>query len=172
MKSLEKILADIKENLVRNRQWINKNFKVAETGKFSLIPIDGKHFKLFPGPEFSSELYRGQTTFYEQCIPNIYRDKNQIKKFIAQLRTTEFKFLLKNHPALLDIKELSLDNRKLKLDFEGMAQHYGLLTELLDFTSDLDIALFFATNDYMEDKNIFKPVLDKRRIGIIYKYNH
>ncbi len=171
MKPLRKIIAEIKDNAEQSRHWINKNFKVAEAGKFSLITIDEKYFKLFPGPEFSSELYRGQTTFYEQCTPSLYRNKNQIERFIAKLRTATFNFLLKNHPAVMDIKQLRIGNRKLKLDFEGMAQHYGLSTGLLDFTSDLDIAIFFATNDFIEDKNIFNPVLDKKRVGIIYKYN-
>lgn len=172
MESLEKIISSIKSEAEVQRQWLYKNFKLAEEGKFIAVAMDNEYFKLFPGPEFSSDIYRGQTSFYDLCTPSIYRDTNYIDRFIALMRFNEFKYLLYKHPALIDIKKLSIDNKQLKLDYEGMAQHYGLMTELLDFTSDIDIALFFATNDYIAEKKLFKPVLDKNRIGVIYKFNY
>lgn len=38
---------------------------------------------------------------------------------------------------------------------EGLAQHYGLRTEILDLTSNLDVAIFFAICKYNSKTDIY-----------------
>ncbi|HED36950.1 MAG TPA: FRG domain-containing protein [Ignavibacteria bacterium] len=173
MEPLENIISKLKKQEERNRQWLVNNFELSSDYKFSAIAIDDKYFKLFPGPEFSADIYRGQTSFFEPCVPSIFRNNSKpIERFVALLRLCEFKSLLQKHSALLDVQKLKIDGKVIKLDFEGMAQHYGFLTELLDFTSDLDIALFFATNHFDKEKKTYYPVDDRNRIGVLYIFNY
>jgi len=173
MEILRHIIQKLKNEENNNRKWLRDNFELASDDKFTAVAINDKYFKLFPGPEFSTFIYRGQVSFHNPCVSNIFRNnRNHSERFIALLQLCEFSYLLKNHPIVLDVQKLKIDNKVMKLDYEGMAQHYGLLTELLDFTSDLDIALFFATNNYDEYKDVYMPVMDKSRIGVLYKYNY
>ena len=40
------------------------------------------------------------------------------------------------------------EREKLEVDYVGLAQHYGILTEYLDLTADKWVAAFFACSDY------------------------
>lgn len=47
--------------------------------------------------------------------------------------------------------------------------HYGLKTDVLDVTSDIDISMFFAMCDYDKDTDTYKPKTeDKEYVGYIY----
>ncbi|WP_281700158.1 FRG domain-containing protein [Cetobacterium somerae] len=51
------------------------------------------------------------------------------------------------------------------INFLALAQHYELNTNLIDITSDIAVAAFFAVNEYDKLKNEYK-VLEKG-IGVI-----
>ena len=59
----------------------------------------------------------------------------------------------------------------LHINAQGLAQHYGLHTDMLDVTSDFDVASFFATCYWDRQKKCFLPVEDRNKIGVIYRIN-
>lgn len=73
--------------------WINQYGCVTseDTESLLVVQIDGKHFSLLPGPEFSPRLYRGQPNFYEECLPSLFRKPmTQIKYLTDLLKKYEF----------------------------------------------------------------------------------
>lgn len=118
-------------------------------------------------------LYRGQNKEYIPCVPSLYRgNPSDVDIFIERMRLVMFERLLESHPVIVDF----FHKHHFKVDVEGLAQHYGLKTSVLDLTSNLDIALFFATCWYDEDHDeyhfyddeqeheavlyVFVPILD------------
>lgn len=139
-------------------------FQAVESGR-------GKEKFLIPEVGTVHYLFRGQNVEKSPCIPTIYRggpDEAQI--FTDRLRLTVFKRLLDSHPVV----EHFFKRHGFVVNEEGLAQHYGLRTEILDLTSNLDVALFFAVckydaktdaYDYFHEAGkavlyVFDPILD------------
>ena len=88
---------------------------------------------------------RGQNDEVVPCIPTIYRgNPNDAQIFLQRMRLVQFHYLLRSHPVVTHF----FAKHHFLVDEEGLAQHYGLKTEVLDLTSNLDVALFFATCKY------------------------
>lgn len=111
-------------------------------------------------------LYRGQTQYHPQCIPRLYRkNPSEIDIFLARLQTVEFEMVLRYHPAVKDLIEDGW-----YVHFLGIAQHYGIETELLDLTSDYWTAAFFAVCQYSESDDSYKPIsTSNSKYGVVYK---
>lgn len=127
----------------------------------------GEHFeaimdsngKLLIVPDFLHLmfLYRGQSKDYGSLVPLLYRaTPSKVDVFLNRLRSTEFELLIKQHPV---VKNVFLNNN-FKIDYVGLAQHYGLKTEYLDCTSDLDTAIFFACSKFSPETNSYIPRID------------
>ena len=85
-------------------------------------------------------IFRGQNNANWQLLPSLYRspcNNNIIKK--RQLYTKAFIDELKKNAAKLNLPLLT------EIEFLAIAQHYGLYTDLLDFTRNLEVAAYFAT---------------------------
>lgn len=119
--------------------------------------------------EYSEELWlRGQRDHRWKLEPNLYRDKkldirgNGIEKLKYKIPDffEEFeKFVDKvDSDHLFNIEELN----KFQIMFLG--QHYGLLTPVLDWTTDPLAALFFAIDGYEYDECVY-PVIYILRPG-------
>ena len=111
-------------------------------------------------------LYRGQTEDHPQCIPRLYRNNpSEIEIFLARLHTVELEMVFRHHPA---VQELIKDG--LYVHFPGLAQHYGIKTELLDLTSDYCTAAFFAVCKYNESDDLYQPISNSNdKYGVMYE---
>jgi hypothetical protein len=127
------------------------------------------YVRLFSGAEFAMDEYRGQTREYNSCIPSIGRTKSIEERFLAFCRSIAFEDAIAEHPFVrLAEQSFFLDN-PLFIDKEGMAQHYGLPTHMLDVTNNFDVASFFATCAWHNKIKKYEPVIDTKHHGIIYR---
>ena len=168
---------DIIKQLIieRDKQmnWFSKLFGAMPDGHFSAVAINDKQCVLVPYPEFTMSLYRGQTKYYEPCFSSLFRSKtNKMDLLIANLRRAEFQLLLSNHPAVVAFDKLRVMNLSIHIDYEGLAQHYGLKTQLIDLTSNPYVAAFFACCTYDNTLKRYQPVLKKNDRGVIYHFSY
>lgn len=134
--------------------------------KFELVKnASGKGFYLFPATVDYGVLYRGQTEYFNKCLPTLYRSNpTPDEVFMAHVRIAEFRLLLEQYEITKRFEDSHYN-----LDYIGLAQHYGLDTDALDFTSDIRVALFFAMCDYNPKENIYTPKTEnKNYIGYLY----
>lgn len=140
-----------------------------DSGKIFLVPAQ---------TIYGLQFFRGQAKDYDDCLPTIYRKRerddgsrsypSRLEIFIDRMRLVEFEFMLKSHTFVKDWFEPN----NLNVDFEGLAQHYGLNTEVLDFTSDIDVALFFAICSYNKADDSYRlPDENEPHSGIVYVLN-
>lgn len=140
---------------------------------FHAVEIGSGYFKLMPGPEFNSWIFRGQSQIYNPCFPSLYRGgSDKLDIFIEKLRCAQFKELIHSHPSVIDsCKSINVMGNHLWIDYEGLAQHYGLKTELFDFTSDPWIAAFFAVSRFEPESGRYLPVRTGSDPGVFYRFN-
>ncbi|WP_294346934.1 FRG domain-containing protein [Prosthecochloris sp.] len=143
-------------------------------GFYEAFAIDDDFFSTYPIKNLSI-LCRGQNEFYEKSFASIYRNNvSALECFIERMKVEEFINLLKEHPVVLDLKkpiEGTLPPKKFYIDFEGLAQHYELKTELMDFSGDPFVAAFFAVTKYDKKLNKYLPIIrPSSKPGIIYIY--
>lgn len=132
-------------------------------GKFEIVSnksVGDDSLYLMPVAKSYTYLFRGQGEFHNPCLPTLYRKKNWTDEdvFINRIRIEEFWLMLQQYPHVRYFIDLGL-----KVDYIGLAQHYGLKTDVLDLTSSIKVALFFAMCDYVEDTDCYKPKSDKSK---------
>lgn len=134
------------------------------SGRYSLKPNLSRHLYL----------YRGQNKAYEKILPSYRHSKFPL--LIHNLKIEEFRILLDSHPLVkLFNNGIILGDYKRPFFFEmnyyGLAQHYGFSTSLVDFTSDIEVAAFFASTKNLGDDQ-YVPITDVKEspYGILYLY--
>lgn len=162
----------LREEQESQLRWAQQHFETLEDGHFTAIAISKEECVLAPYPDFSANIYRGQTQHYEPCLSSLYRGSpSAIEIFIERIRVAEFELLLSDHPVIVDFSSQSVMGHRYRVDYEALAQHYGLRTELFDFTSNPFVAAFFACCEYHIDQQEYRPILQPRPPGIIYSLN-
>ena len=128
-----------------------------------IVGTDGL-VRLFPNRQLM-ELYRGQVSSYPSCFPSLYRqEQGSVQQLIDMIKTVEFELVLKEHPIIQE-----LEQERLFIDYIGLAQHYGFKTNVLDLTSDVQVAAFFACCPYNSMSNSHNVDIKEGAIGVIYQ---
>jgi hypothetical protein len=137
-------------------------------GDYIAIRTGDDKFRLMPGPEFSPRLYRGQNCYYPDCKPSIYRIKEYPKYVLNKIKLFEFIKLIGSSPIVGLMRNLKIMGCSFSVAFHGLAQHYELETEMLDFTRSKDISMFFALCEKNWKSGCYEPILDETKEAVIY----
>lgn len=116
----------------------------------------GEYYAAFPG--FPFQLFRGEYRKYDTCKASIYRSNDPDDVIVDELKIIEFKNILLTFPQV----QYAMEDH-LKVDFLALAQHYELNTNLIDVTSEPEVAAYFATHRWIN--NVAVPV--EKGIGCI-----
>lgn len=108
--------------------------------------------RLMPTSQSPFTFYRGQSRFYDRCLPSLYRESDDSEIAFHRLKLCEFSFLLETHPVFREVAKIT------QVDIGALAQHYGLATEYLDITNSKWVAAFFASTHYDESTDMYYPV--------------
>lgn len=125
--------------------------------------------RLMSGREFSMQMYRGQTKDYKRCIPTLARLEKAEHQFLALCRLIAFEDAIGEHPMVRLAERIRLFDSPLYVDREGLAQHYGLATDMLDVTSNFDVACFFATCTWSHEYRKYQPAASDEASGVMYR---
>lgn len=138
-------------------------FGFTPEGGFVPYKLDDK-FSLLPSG-YRAAYYRGQNRYFEKCLPTLFRISDD-KEFVIQcLKCHEFMELLSTHPIIMSLAEDGI-----YIDKMALAQHYCLCTNLIDITSDIWAAAFFATTSYNQETDIYTPIGKEygNGVGVLY----
>lgn len=140
-----------------------------DEGRYTFVADENNRnvVHLMPTSQTPFTHYRGQSRYYDPCLPSLYRGEPlPTEEDIAsnRLKICEFALLLGTHPVFQEI------GRNLKVEPIALAQHYGLTTEFLDITNSKWVAAFFACTNYDYDTDTYSPVGSdyKEGYGVMY----
>ena len=151
-------------------------FNEAESNQFVLSRLKSKRFSLKPNLKYRKYLYRGQSAFYPNCSPSIYRTGKEEKQnfLIEECALGQELMMLMLSPPLVQLLDIGFSLGgfyfRPEMNLFGLTQHYYNKTNLLDFTSDPLVAAFFAVTDYDPKTDTYSPVLDQSKSGVLYTY--
>lgn len=132
------------------------------TNRYDLVEMGNGQLGAFPGMVVCPWLlYRGEPKRYDSCKASIYRNQDEDSFILDELRFIEFKNILLQFPQIKH--EIEGDAN---VDILALAQHYELNTNLLDLTSEPEIAAYFATHQWIN--GVAEPV--KSGIGCIREF--
>ncbi len=133
--------------------------------------------------------YRGERKDYGNLRASIYRNgitpdiDEDLDLFIKMMKIQEFGLMInslnrvkiwRNPPIEFKKLERGTYSKGLFLDVEGLAQHYGMPTRYLDFSNNVDIALFFACTKYDAINNRYVPLSEEDIVdspmGVVYAF--
>lgn len=126
-------------------------------GVARVVPSEALNLPGRPGDR--SFVYRGHTEKYPTCRSSLFRDcpddERQVlaRVLLQQVRVAELELLLESHPFTH-----VANKHGYPIDYCGLAQHYGIPTSLLDLTSQIEIAAFFAVAQWDDAKESFAPM--------------
>ena len=120
---------------------------------FEAIRTAGGDLVLMPRTGMNVMFYRGQTDAGRREIPTIYRNSTAEAVIADRVKLKDFALAVQRFPQVRFARA-----HQLQVDLLALAQHYGLRTDLLDLTSDITVAAFFATTRCRE--GVFHPVTE------------
>lgn len=154
---------------------LNSYFNAAPDHAFIMTRLQSGRFVLKPNLAHRKYLFRGEPEFHNPCKPNLFR--NPKKKYFLDwmIHGDEMALLILSHPLvqLLDLGVyLSGRHIRFEMNLHGLIQHYYNKTDLLDLTSDIDVAMFFATQNYDWKTDSYSPIIDRNHEpGVLYYYD-
>ena len=147
------------------------------------IENNPNEFGIILGHEFSPFIYRGQNQDYPNFIPTANRyelekETEQLRHCIDWVKKQEFLQLFQKTPYFERCQNFQVLNCKFKFDLDAIAQHYEFISNYIDITKDLFVALFFVYT--YQEKGQYFPITDFERysptlyignLKKIYKHN-
>lgn len=136
-------------------------------------PHRPEKFAFKPNLKKRAFLFRGQSSFHDPSTPSLLR-KTKGRYVVENIFYEEFVLALQGHPLIQlfwDGIELCGHRYFFEVNYYGLAQHYGLKTSVMDLTSDVEVAKFFAATDY-QGNDTYTPVLDESRYGVFYYWDN
>ena len=147
----------------------------ADEDKFIMKRLQSGRYSLSPNLKSRKFLFRGETEFHDPCKPSLFRDAEKTYFLDPLIYGHEMFLLILSHP-LVQLLDMGVLLNKHLVRFEmnlyGLTQHYYNKTSLLDLTSDIDVALFFATHSYDWERDSYSPLIDEsHEPGVLYYYD-
>ncbi len=141
-------------------------------GSPRFAPSEALNLPYRPGEK--SYMYRGHSSQYPTCYSSLIRriqrdgafDESTLKGHLAleRFRVAELELVLRQHP----FQEVA-KRHGFSVDYHGLAQHYGIPTSLLDVTSSIEVAAFFAVAEWDVEQEKFKPMM--KGLGDLYRFD-
>lgn len=158
-----------------------------QDGFFDAIEMPSGFVKLFPIGLCWNCYYRGQSSYYPNSKPSLWRKGTRKKRgmqpedqFVERLKLCELKLMIDDYPLTQIFKNgIYYKSRSgkmvslpLDVDAEALAQHYGIKTELTDLTTNLWVAAFFAATKYDWQTDTYAAITDTKKYeyGVFYHY--
>lgn len=157
-------LLDVLDQIAIEEEWCIENLSPLtdynREGKFEIKKMTDGKISLIPCGLSYNNYYRGEREYHDVCKPSLYRKHmTDAKQFVERIKYEELCLLMDNYPLVqyyrngIDFKfsDGTIKGYELSIDKMALAQHYGICTELMDFTVDKFVAAFFACTKYNED---------------------
>ena len=120
---------------------------------FEAITMPNQKTTIFPRTGRNVWFYRGEKEDFPNCYPSLYRTDNEFVIMFNRLKTIDFMLLIKQFPPVYYARK-----NEINVDLLAIAQHYELPTDMLDLTSDISVAAFFATTYFDKDRGMYAPM--------------
>ena len=150
-------------------------FNDADDSKFIMNKLMSGRYALKPNLRNHKFLFRGETEFHSPCKPSLFRDPKKKYFLDYMIHGDEMFYLILSHPLvqLLDLGVvLNGELVRFEMNLYGLIQHYYNKSALLDLTSDMNVALFFATQKYDWKTDSYSPLTDEsHEPGVLYFYD-
>lgn len=149
---------------------------VSGSEKFIVTRLMSGRYSLKPNISMQSALFRGESHWDEKnysCCPSLLREA---PRYVVQnLKYEELMIAMESHPLYRLFQDgIELSNKMtLRMNNPyGIAMCYDQKTSLLSFTSDLEIASFYACCERLGN-GMYKPILNENgnKKGILYVFN-
>lgn len=168
---------------IRNDPWASGVFNVLLPGRIYPTP-EGNYYlhNVLPLTTF-----RGQVCYEWGLQPSIERSKTkyppdypkELRDLLCEMRIQEFRKMIEGtnrvrrwHSYDVPYPEGYRIRNGLLFDYRSVAQHYQIPTEIIDFTNNIDVALFFACTRYDETDGRYHPVdeewIEEHEYGAIF----
>ena len=121
-----------------------------------------KKFGIITGSEFNPIIYRGQNNDYPFMPASqryeLFDGNERIRHSIDWIKKNEFINLLKTTPYYTKSCSFKVLDSNFDIDMEAIAAQYDFVTNYIDITRDLMVALFFAYTYFDMEKKQILPV--------------
>lgn len=146
----------------------------ASEDKFVVKRLTSGRYALSPNLKNRYFLFRGESSFHPESRPTLFRDSSKTYYLDSNIHGDEMRLLILSHPLvqLLDLGvEIGGRFIRFEMNLYGLLQHYYNKSSLVDLTSDIDVALFFATQKYDSLTDTYTPITDENQApGVLYYY--
>ena len=135
-------------------------YRMRQPGIFTLVVNEETKMPvLVPGARRQMVFYRGQSGEHIPCVPSVWRGGRESWKrneLLSRLQTAEMILVMQTHPVVQFMAQTPIKytnsfgqttNVIVPIQYDALAQHYGIQTRYLDLTVDKWVAAFFASTD-------------------------